>query len=96
MMHPASFDDLPYFRIAFYATRAVRLWQWPDKLRARVLVAAMTADSPKEAAFAAIDMVCSILKEGGGQYQGHEARPVNRSAAQRWEGTSLRSKAGGG
>jgi len=63
MLHPAAFDDLPFIRIAFYATRAVRLWQWPAELRARVLVAAMTADSPREAALAAIEVAWSIIQE---------------------------------
>lgn len=64
-MHPSAQDDLPYFRIAVYATRAVRIWTWPDPLWRRVLLAALNADGKgaMAIAIAAIDEACRIMKE---------------------------------
>lgn len=61
MMSPNSQDDLPYARIAFYATRALRVWLWPNHLSRRVVLAAMSADSPREAAVAAVEEACRLL-----------------------------------
>jgi hypothetical protein len=65
VIHPASFDDDPVYRVCFYSLYSkhrIALWEWDESLRIMVVNAAYDEDTPEGWAWAAELMAMRVVK----------------------------------